>query len=61
MPEKDKITAIALKAANELAAESLRQKPTPENGLFAALISILSVIACELHSIKKALNSLNKE
>lgn len=62
MPEKDEIAAAnALKIANELAAEALRQNPTAENGLLAAQVSVLSIIACELHNIGKALNLLNKE
>lgn len=59
--ERDKNSSAALKIANELAAEALRQNPTAENGLLAAQVSVLSIIACELHNIGKALNLLNKE
>ena len=59
--DRDKIASSALKIANELAGEALKQKSTSENGLLAAQISVLSVIACELHGIGKALNLLNKE
>ena len=61
MTEKDKIFSAALKAANELAGESLKRKPTPENGLLAAQISVLSLIVYELHEINKALNLPDKE
>ncbi len=59
--KKEKTPLAALKAANELAGEALKRKPIPENGLLAAQISVLSVIACELHEIGTALNLLNKE
>ncbi len=59
--KRDKNSAAALKAANEMAGEALRQDTTPENGLLAAQVSVLSIIACELHNIGKALNLLNKE
>lgn len=59
--EKEKTPSAALKAANELAGEALKRKPTAENGLLAAQISVLSIIACELHEIGKALSLLNKE
>ena len=61
MSEKDDIFANALKAANNLAGESLKQKETAENGLQAAQVSVLTLIVCELHEINITLKSMNKE
>ena len=57
----DDIFANAIKAANNLAGESLKQKETPKNGLQAAQVTVLSLIAVELHEINTTLKSMNKE
>ncbi len=55
MSERDDIFMNALKAANNLEGGSLKQKETPENGLQAAQISVLTLIAIELHEIRGVL------